>query len=37
MKYLIAKLIAASFFIFEAVSQPGLDPSDPAWGWSEYK
>jgi hypothetical protein len=37
MKYLIAKLVAASFFVFEAVSQSTLDPTNPTWGWTDYK
>jgi hypothetical protein len=37
MKYLIAKLVAASFFIFEAVTQSAIDPKDAAWGWQDYK
>lgn len=37
MKYLIAKLIAASFVVCEAVSQSTLDPTNPTWGWSDYK
>jgi hypothetical protein len=37
MKYLVAKLLAASFFVFEAVCQSAINPSDPAWGWDEFK
>lgn len=37
MKYLIAKLVAASFVILEGVSQAALDPTNAAWGWTEYK
>jgi hypothetical protein len=37
MKYLVAKLVAASFFVFEAVSQSTLDPKNPAWGWSDFQ
>jgi len=37
MKYLIAKLITASFVVFEAASQSTLDPTNPTWGWSDYK
>jgi hypothetical protein len=36
MKYLIAKLVAASFFVFEAVGQT-IDPKNPGWGWADYK
>ena len=37
MKYLIAKLIAASLIVSEVASQSGLDPTNPTWGWSDYK
>ncbi len=37
MKYLIAKLVAASFFVFEAVAQSSINPSDQGWGWTDYK
>jgi len=37
MKYLIAKLIAASLLIFEAASQSAINLSDPSWGWDDYK
>lgn len=37
MKYLIAKLVAASFLVCEVVGQLALDPKNPQWGWADYK
>lgn len=37
MKYLTAKFLSASFLIFGAVSQSITNPTDPSWGWDDYK
>lgn len=37
MKYLSAKFLLASFFVLGAVSQSTINPSDPTWGWADYK
>ena len=37
MKYLTAKLFAASFLVLGAFSQATIDPTNANWGWSDYK
>jgi hypothetical protein len=37
MKYLTAKLLAASLLVCGAFSQSTINPSDPTWGWDDFK
>jgi len=37
MKYLTAKFFTASFLVLGALSQSTINPTDPSWGWDDYK
>lgn len=37
MKYLTAKIIAASLLVIGSFSQATINPQDPTWGWDEFK
>ena len=37
MKYLSSKALLASFLVIGGLTQTTIDPTNPQWGWSDYK
>ena len=37
MKYLTGKFLAASLLVLGSFSQSTIDPTNPSWGWDDYK